>query len=44
MMQPEKQERAFAHFQNSARNNGVLDTKTSIMFHLAAAMAVGCYP
>ncbi len=43
-MLPSKQQKAFAHFQNTALFNDVLDEKTTIMIHLAAAMAVGCYP
>ncbi len=38
------QEKAFWEFYNTARHNGILDEKTSLMIHLAAAMAVGCYP
>lgn len=43
-MLPRKQERAFDEFQASARNNDVLDPNMTLLFHLAAAMAVGCYP
>ena len=39
-----KQEKAFAHFQNTVLHNDALDEKSTIMIHLAAAMAVGCYP
>ncbi len=39
-----KQEQAFNEFQNVIRNNDILEPKTTIMLHLAAAMAVGCYP
>lgn len=38
------QEKAFWSFYNSARHSEVLDSKTSLMLHLAASMAVGCYP
>lgn len=31
-------------FYDSARHNTVLDRKTTLMLHLATAMAVGCYP
>jgi hypothetical protein len=41
---PKKQKRAFAEFYRSARNNEQLDAKTTLMVHLAAALAVGCYP
>ena len=43
-MLPEKQANTFAEFQNSALHNDVFDSKTTILFHLAAAMAVGCCP
>ena len=39
-----QQKEAFDAFYKSARCSGVLDNKTSVMVHLAAAMAVGCYP
>jgi alkylhydroperoxidase/carboxymuconolactone decarboxylase family protein YurZ len=39
-----QQKKAFGEFYKSARNNGVLDDKTTVMIHLAASMAVGCYP
>ena len=38
------QKRAFARFYRSARRNEILDPKTTLMLHLAVAMAVGCYP
>lgn len=38
------QKKAFDHFYNSARYNGVLSSKSSLLVHLGAAMAVGCYP
>ena len=41
---PEKQAAAFQAFYNSARHNDVLDEKTTVMIHLAAAMAVACSP
>lgn len=31
-------------FYDSARHNGVLDERTTVMLHLASAMALGCYP
>jgi hypothetical protein len=31
-------------FYDSARHNDVLDERTTVLIHLAAAMAVGCYP
>jgi len=39
-----QQKKAFSEFYKSVSNNGVLDDKTTVMIHLAAAMAVGCYP
>jgi hypothetical protein len=31
-------------FYDSARHNDVLDERTTLMLHLASAMALGCYP
>ena len=39
-----QQRKAFGEFYKSANQNGVLDDKTTLMIHLAAAMALGCYP
>lgn len=44
VMLPEKQNKAFTEFYNSAKNNDILDSKTTLMIHMAASMAVGCYP
>ena len=44
MRLPKKQKRAFAEFYRAARHNEQLDGKTTLMIHLAAALAVGCYP
>ena len=44
MALPQKQAEAFQAFYNSARHNEVLDEKTTVMIHLAAAMAVACNP
>lgn len=38
------QKKAFDDFYSSARYNGVLSSKTSLLVHLGTAMAVGCYP
>lgn len=38
------QQKAWSAFYDSARYNEVLDPKTTLMIHLATAMAVGCYP
>ena len=43
-MLPKDQKKAYAEFYNSARNNNVLEAKTTFLIHLAAAMALGCYP
>jgi alkylhydroperoxidase/carboxymuconolactone decarboxylase family protein YurZ len=43
-MLPKKQNKAFTDFYNSANTNDILDSKTTLMIHLAASMAVGCYP
>ncbi len=43
-MLPKNQRRSFNQFYDSARGNGILEPKTTLMIHLAAAMAVGCYP
>ena len=43
-MLPEKQGKKFWDFYESARHNTILDEKTTVMIHLAAAMAVACYP
>ena len=44
MALPEEQQKAFDQFYSSARNNTVLDEKTTVMIHLASAMAVACHP
>ncbi len=38
------QKEAFDTFYKSARQSGIIDNKTSLMIHLAAAMAVACIP
>ncbi len=43
-MLPEKQDRAFGEFYKSARYNKILDQKTTLLIHLATAMAATCYP
>ena len=43
-MLPETQHRAFGEFYKSARHNKILEPKTTLMLHLATAMAVACYP
>jgi hypothetical protein len=44
MLLPRRQKRAYAEFYRSARQNEILDGKTTLLIHLAAALAVGCYP
>jgi alkylhydroperoxidase/carboxymuconolactone decarboxylase family protein YurZ len=39
-----QQKKAFGEFYKSANSNGILDDKTTLMIHLASAMALGCYP
>jgi len=41
---PRDQEKAYKEFYNSARYNKLLDPKTTLMIHLASAMAFACYP
>lgn len=43
-MLPEKQQKTYTDFYDAARTNEILEPKTTLMIHLAAAMAVGCYP
>jgi len=43
-MLPEKQHKASGEFYKSARYNKILEPKTTLMLHLATAMAVACYP
>lgn len=43
-MLPRKQHETYEAFYDSARNNDILEPKTTLMLHLAAAMALGCYP
>jgi hypothetical protein len=43
-MLPKDQGKAFNDFYRSARRNKILDPKTTLMIHLATAMAISCYP
>lgn len=43
-MLPRDQKKAYSAFYNSARHNEILGEKTTVLIHLAAAMALGCYP
>ena len=41
---PEKQRKTYTEFYKSARHNETLEPKTTLMLHMAAAMAFACYP
>ncbi len=43
-MLPEKQQKAFGEFYDTVRENTILDSKTTLLLHLGAAMALGCSP
>ncbi|MDD5285300.1 MAG: carboxymuconolactone decarboxylase family protein [Desulfuromonadaceae bacterium] len=43
-MLPEPQLKAFGNFYDSARHNEILESKTTLLLHLAASMAIGCIP
>ena len=43
-MKRTRQSEAWEAFYDSARHNDVLDERTTLMLHLASAMAMGCYP
>jgi hypothetical protein len=43
-MLPKRQRKAYEDFYDSARHNEILESKTTLMIHMAVAMAVGCYP
>ncbi len=43
-MLPEKQQKAYGDFYETARNNDILEPKTTLLVHLGAAMAFGCHP
>ena len=43
-MLPDRQKQAYGHFYDSARGNEYLDEKTTVLLHLATALAVACYP
>jgi len=43
-METTKATEAWRAFYESARHNDVLDERTTLMLHIAASMAVGCYP
>ena len=41
---PEIQRKTYTDFYQSARSNEILEPKTTLMLHMAAAMAFACYP
>jgi len=43
-MRPTPSSQNWQRFYDSARHNTVLDERTTVMLHLAAAMAFGCDP
>ena len=43
-MLSDEQKKAYRTFYDSARKNPTLDSRVTLMVHLAAAMAVGCHP
>jgi hypothetical protein len=43
-MRTSERGKLFNAFYRAARENDVFDERTSLMLHLASAMAVGCYP
>lgn len=43
-MLPGDQAKTFKDFYDSARYNKILEPKTTLMIHLASAMALSCYP
>ena len=43
-MLPPPQKKSYEEFYDSARHNEVLGEKETILVHLAAAMALSCYP
>lgn len=38
------QSESWQRFYETARHNDVLDPRTTVMLHLASAMALGCHP
>ena len=43
-MLPDKQQQAYGAFYDEVRHNDILDPKTTLLLHLATAMALGCSP
>jgi sigma-B regulation protein RsbU (phosphoserine phosphatase) len=44
LIAPKMQMKAFDEFYKAARNNKILDFKTTLLIQMATAIAVGCYP
>ncbi len=43
-MLPKRQKETFEVFYDAARQNTILDPKTTLLLHLGSAMALGCMP
>lgn len=43
-MLSKEQKDLYNKYYNSAKNNTVLDPKTTLLIHLAVSMTIGCYP
>ena len=43
-MLPKTQDDAYNESYKSVRYNKILEQKTTLMLHMATAMAIGCYP
>ena len=43
-MLPKEQAGHWKEYYDSARHNDILDDRTTLLIHLATAMAVGCDP
>ena len=43
-MLPREQKKTWNKFYQAAHHNSDLDRRTTVLLHLASAMALGCYP
>ena len=43
-MLPPKQSKKYQEFYKAAKENDILDPKTTLLIHLSTSMAAGCYP
>jgi hypothetical protein len=43
-MKPTPTSETWQQFYDAVRHNTVLDERTTLMLHLASALAIGCYP